>query len=96
MLILSLIGIFVGLLLGARFTVFVLVPVICVALAFAIVDWIAQADGLWRPIFEVIAIAISVQFGYMLGLVSQSVVGSVRRSNQGTASLPNRPQRWSV
>jgi len=68
MFILSSLGILVGLLLGARFTVFVLVPVICVALAFAAIDWVARGDGLWRPTFEMMAIAISVQFGYMLGV----------------------------
>jgi hypothetical protein len=93
---LSSIGILVGLLLGARFTVFVLIPVICVALAFAAVDWVAQGGGLWRPTFEMIAIAVSVQIGYMLGLVAQSVMGSVRGSNQDTTPLPNRPQKWSV
>jgi hypothetical protein len=96
MFILGSIGILVGLLLGARFTVFVLVPVICVALAFAAVDWVAQGGGLWRLTSEMIAIAISVQVGYMLGLVAQSVMDSVRSSNQGTTPLPNRPQKWSV
>jgi hypothetical protein len=96
MFILSSIGIFVGFLLGARFTMLVLVPVMGVALAFAAVDGTAQGDGFWRPAFEMIAIAISVQFGYMLGLVVQSIIGSVRDSNQGTTPLPNQSQNWPV
>jgi hypothetical protein len=96
MFILNSIGIFVGFLLGSRFTMLVLVPVMGVALTFAAIDGTAQGDGFWRPTFEMIATAISVQFGYIFGLVVQSIVGSVRDSNRGTTPLPNQPQKWSV
>ena len=88
MLILSLIGILVGMVLGIRCKVFVLVPVICVALAIAVIDGIARGDGLWRLAFALIVIAISVQLGYFLGLVTQSVMGAVRGTNNRPVSLP--------
>jgi hypothetical protein len=96
MFILSTLGILVGLLLGGRFTVFVLAPVTCAVLAFVVIAGIAQGNGLWWSAFEMIAIATSVQFGYLLGVVAQSVMGSVRGGNQGTTPLANRPQNWSA
>jgi hypothetical protein len=88
MLILGLIGILVGIVLGMPLNVLVLVPVICIALAIAVLDGIARWDGLWHPTFVMIVIATSVQLGYFLGVVAKSAMGSMRRTNHGAVSLP--------
>jgi hypothetical protein len=68
--ILILIGVFVGAMLGLRFKVFVLVPVICVALAIVAVGDVARGDDLWQLAISMIVIATSLQVGYFGGSVA--------------------------
>jgi hypothetical protein len=88
MLILSLISILVGVVFGMRFTVLVVAPVTCGALAIAIVDGIPRGTGLWQLTFALIVIGISIQLGYILGIVAQDVVNSARGTNNKPVSLP--------
>jgi hypothetical protein len=87
MLILMAIGILVGAVLGLRFKVLVLVPVICVALAIVLVDGIARGDGLWWLALAMVVIATSLQLGYILGIVVRFVLGAVRAPNHGRVSM---------
>jgi hypothetical protein len=89
--ILILIGVLVGAVLGVRFTVFVLVPVIFVALAIVAVGGVVRGDDLWQLAISMIVIATSVQVGYILGIVTQFVMGSVRSTHNSTVSLPTLP-----
>jgi hypothetical protein len=84
MMILLIMGVLVGVVLGLRFKVFVLVPVICVALAVVVVEGIASGDELWRLALAMIVIATSLQLGYFLGTVG----GAARTSNDGRVSIP--------
>ena len=93
MLILSLISILVGVVFGMRFTVLVVAPVTCGALAIAIADGISRGTGLWRLTFAMIVIGISIQLGYVLGIVAQEVMNSVRGANNKPVSLP---RSWSA
>jgi len=81
-------SVLVGAMLGLRFKVFVLVPVICGALAIAVVEGIAGGDGLWRLVFAMIVIAASLQLGYILGIVVRFVMGAARADNRDGVSLP--------
>jgi len=85
MMILILIGILVGAVLGLRFKVFVLVPVICIGLAIVAVDGVARGDDPWLLAISMIVIATSLQVGYFGGGV---VMGSARGIRHGAVSLP--------
>jgi hypothetical protein len=89
--ILFLIGVLVGAVLGLRFKVFVLVPVICIALAIVAVDGVARGDELWRLAISMIVIATALQVGYILGIVTQFVMASGRSTHHSTVSLPTLP-----
>jgi len=82
------IGILVGAVLGLRFKVLVLVPVICVALAIVLVDGIARGDGLWWLALAMIVITTSLQLGYILGNVVRFAMGAARAPNHGKVSMP--------
>ena len=86
MMLLILTGVLVGAVLGLRLKVFVLVPVICGALAIVVVDGIAREDTLWQLAFSMIMIITALQLGYFLGNVIRFVMTSA--PNQGRPSLP--------
>jgi|SRR5450631_4755337 len=88
MVILLVIGILVGAVLSLRFKVLVLVPVICGALSIVVVDGIARGDGLLRLAVAMIAIATSVQLGFILGVGARSVIGATRAGNHDRVSMP--------
>jgi hypothetical protein len=79
-------GVLVGAVLGLRFKVFVLVPVICGALVIVVGDGIARGDAIWRLAFSMIMIVTALQLGYFLGNVIRFVMAPA--PNQGRASLP--------
>jgi len=86
--ILILLSVLVGAVLGLRFKVFVLVPVICGALAIAVVEGIARGDGPLRLVFAMITITASLQLGYILGIVIRFVISAARADNHDGVSLP--------
>jgi hypothetical protein len=79
------IGVLVGAVLGLRFKVFALVPVIFIALAVVALHGVARGDDFWRLAVSMIAIATSLQVGYLGG---SFVLGSARGVNHRTVSLP--------
>jgi hypothetical protein len=85
---LVLIGILLGAVLGLRFKVLVLVPVICAALPVVVVAGIARGDGLWQLVLAMIVIATFLQLGYVLGIVVRFVMVAARAPNRGRVSIP--------
>ena len=71
-------GILVGAVLGVRFNVLVLVPVICGALVIVLLDGIARGGGFWWVATTMIVIATALQLGYVLGSVVHFVMGAAR------------------
>jgi hypothetical protein len=71
MVILILMGILIGALLGLRFQVIVLVPVLCGALAIVVLNGLAQGQGVLQLSLQLALTAITLQVGYFVG----SVVG---------------------
>jgi hypothetical protein len=97
MMIVILMGVLVGAVLGLRFKMFVLVSVFCAGLPFIIVGGISRGDGFWRVALAMIVLATSVQVGYTLGSVLQSVIGVARAGNHGRVSMPtSAPMSGSV
>jgi hypothetical protein len=82
------VGVLLGAVLGLRFKVLVLVPVICAALPIVVVAGIARGEGLWRLALAMIVVATSLQLGYILGIVVRFVLGAARAPNHARVSMP--------
>jgi hypothetical protein len=88
MLILAIIGSLVGVALGLRFTMLILVPVIALALAFVAVNGVLIEDGIWRIVGSMIIVVISVQLGYLGGNVLRSLIWGARAADHVRPSIP--------
>jgi hypothetical protein len=84
MMVFDLMGVLVGAVLGLRFKVFALVPVICGVLIIVIVGGVARGDGWLRLAFTMNVISTAVQLGYILGLV----LSEARARNHSRVSVP--------
>ena len=86
MLILTMISFLVGVVLGLRFKVFILVPAIGSALAMVAVN--GAGDGTWKLVGTMIVVATSLQLGYVGGSILQFSVCAKRAADHGGASMP--------
>ncbi len=84
MIILATIGTLIGAVLGLRFKVLVLVPVMVFALAIVAVDGIARGDSVWQLVAAMVVVATSVQLGFLGG----SAVSAWRAAGHGGISVP--------
>jgi hypothetical protein len=88
MLILMMISVLIGVVLGLRFKVFILVPAIGLALAIAAaVNGIVVGEGAWQLVGTMVVVATSLQLGYVGGSIVQFVTAT-RASDHGKASVP--------
>jgi hypothetical protein len=63
----AVIGALTGIMLGRRYKVLVLVPVIMLSMMLAITIEISRAETLWSTILTTIAAVTAVQLGYLVG-----------------------------
>jgi hypothetical protein len=87
MLILTVISFFIGLVLGLRFKVFILVPAIGLALAMVAVNGIVE-DGVWWLVGTMVVVATSLQLGYVGGSILRLVICTTGAADHGRASMP--------
>jgi hypothetical protein len=94
MMMFAMVSLLVGMVLGQRFSVLILVPGIGLALVVTIVAGIARADAAWPIILTSAAVITSLQIGYLAGIAIRHllVAGRARRShaNPLNASMPAR------
>ncbi len=64
----ALISLLIGMMLGQRFKVLVLMPAIAIALVIAVGAGVARADPLWSIVLIAAATATSLQIGYLVGI----------------------------
>jgi hypothetical protein len=86
MLILAIISFLIGVALGLRFKVLILVPAIGLALAMVAVHGIVVEDGVWRLVGTMVVVATFIQLGYLGGSVLHSVIGASRAADYSGAS----------
>ena len=86
MLILTMISLLIGIVLGLRFKVFVLVPAIGLALAMVAVT--GAGDGTLQLVSTMVVVATSLQLGYLGGGILQSSVCAARAADHGGSSMP--------
>jgi hypothetical protein len=87
MLILTTISIFAGIVLGLRFTAFILVPAVGLALALLAANGMAHEDGVWSLVATMVVVATFLQLGYIGGSVLRFIMGTVRATDHGRASM---------
>ena len=68
----------VGAIIGLRFQVYVLVPVIVAAILCAAVIAVAQGDHVWAIIFTALPSAVSLQVGYLCGSFARFILADLR------------------
>jgi hypothetical protein len=87
---LILIGGAAGVVLGLRYKVLVLIPIMCVALAVVALDAVAHGGGLGRMTLMMFSIVTSLQFGYILGAIVMHTIARPRPHQQRlpTPGLP--------
>jgi hypothetical protein len=89
MMVLIIAGALLGAVLGLRFTLFALVPVMFGALVLVVANAIVSGVGFVQLTFTMIMIALAIQFGYVVGNVMRMIVAPVGGRNHRKASMPH-------
>jgi hypothetical protein len=76
----------VGLVLGLRFKVLILVPAIGLTLAMVAVN--GNVDGVWWLVGKMVVAAVFVQLGYVGGNILRFGISTARAADHGRASTP--------
>ena len=75
---LAIIGAVVGIVLGLRYKILILVPALMFAMTLAIIVGVASADNFWSVVLTTVAVVIAVQLGYLAGIVIRAVIAAIR------------------
>jgi hypothetical protein len=92
MLVLTIISLLIGVILGLRFKVIVLVPAFGLALALIALSGIVMEEGVWRPVSTTVAVATFLQLGYICGSILRIAFYRTRVADHGRASMPPQPR----
>jgi hypothetical protein len=87
MMTLAMVSLLVGMVLGQRFKVLVLMPTIAIALVFAIGAGMAHADTVWWIVLMAAAAATSLQIGYLIGIGIRYVLVAAQAGRSPVTSL---------
>jgi hypothetical protein len=80
---LAIIGVAVGIVLGLRYKVLVLVPAVMFAMILTILAGVARADSFWSIVLTAAALVTAVQLGYLVGIVIRAVIGAIWPPRKG-------------
>ena len=83
----TMISLLVGMVLGQRFKVLVLMPTVAIALILVIGVGVARADTAWWIVLMVVAAATSLQIGYLMGIGVRHALVAARASRSPAASV---------
>jgi hypothetical protein len=73
----AVIGVVVGIVLGLRYKVLILVPAAMFAMISAIIIGVAHADGLWSIVLMTVELITAVQLGYLAGTVTHMTIAAI-------------------
>jgi membrane protein DedA with SNARE-associated domain len=90
MMMLSMVSLLVGVVLGQRFKVIVLIPATAIVLVLAVATGVTPAQTAWSIILMVAAAATSMQIGYLIGIGVRHVLAASSSLTSPTASSPAR------
>ena len=80
---LAIIGVVVGVVLGLRYKVLVLVPALLSAGVLAILVGVVRADSFWSIVLTAAALVTAVQLGYLAGIVIHAVIAATFTPRKG-------------
>jgi hypothetical protein len=90
MMTLSMVSLLVGAALGQRFQVIVLAPAVAIALVLAIGTGVTCGDPGWSIVLMAVAVAASVQIGYLIGIGIFHVLAATLTSGPSPLTFPTR------
>jgi hypothetical protein len=73
----AIIGILVGIALGLRYKILILMAAVMLAIVFVIIVGIARADSVWSIALTTVGVVIAVQLSYLAGVAIRGVIESV-------------------
>jgi hypothetical protein len=73
----AVIGGVVGIVLGLRYKVLILVPAVMLATLSSILVGVAHADRFWSIALMTVELIIAVQLGYLAGIVTNAVITAI-------------------
>jgi hypothetical protein len=73
----AVIGVVVGIVLGLRYKVLILVPAATFATISAIIIGVAHADGFWSIVLMTVELITAVQIGYLAGTVTHMAIAAI-------------------
>jgi mannitol-specific phosphotransferase system IIBC component len=77
----------VGIALGHRFPMLILVPAIGLASAFVAANGVLIEEGIWRIVGSMVTVVIFVQLGYLGGNALRSVIRGARAADHARTSI---------
>jgi hypothetical protein len=87
---LAVIGAVVGIVLGLRYKVLILVPAIMFATIAAIIVGVAHADRFWSIVLMTVELMTAIQLGYLAGTVTRAAIAAILPpSKEGSNSDPD-------
>jgi hypothetical protein len=87
MMTLAMISLLVGMVLGQRFKVLILVPAMALALVLAVGTGVASADTVWSIVLMAAATTAGLQIGYFVGVGIRYVMVATRADGSPVTSL---------
>jgi hypothetical protein len=90
---LAIISLLVGMVLGQRFKVLMLLPAIVFALGLAIGGGVVRADSAWWIVLMAATAATALQIGYIIGIGIHHVLVAVPASRSPATSLTSSSAR---
>jgi hypothetical protein len=76
-----------GIALGLRYRVVILLPVVVLAIIFALIGGIARGDPVWSIVLAAAISATAVQLGYLAGILLERLIAARSQSNLTEGSL---------
>jgi hypothetical protein len=76
----TIVSVLVGALLGMRFRVFILLPVVLLAVAIVATVGLARESGAWRILLEIVVVMTALELGYLGGSVGARIWSASRKS----------------
>jgi hypothetical protein len=73
----AVIGGVVGIVLGLRYKVLILVPAVMLAMLSSILVGVAHADRFWSIVLMTVELITAVQLGYLAGIVTHAVIAAI-------------------
>jgi hypothetical protein len=64
----------VGIALGLRYKVVILISAVALAMMFALLIGISQGDHFWPIVFNIATCGTSIQLGYLAGILMGSII----------------------